>query len=123
MSEFVFNVNCPTQEVALLSIIIVFKKERRHLGWFVCVTFLRPLLSLQYHISKLSLSAETQDLTSECETDEVEAALSNLEVTLEGGKADNPLVGTCHAAQISDCSDPWAQREALPLPEAGGYPI
>ncbi|KAF3824683.1 hypothetical protein GH733_010017 [Mirounga leonina] len=47
--------------------------------------------ALQYHISKLSLSAETQDFTNESEVDEVEAALSNLEVTLEGGKADNAL--------------------------------
>lgn len=33
-----------------------------------------------------------QDFTNESEVDEVEAALSNLEVTLEGGKADNTLV-------------------------------
>ncbi|TEA37680.1 hypothetical protein DBR06_SOUSAS22210027 [Sousa chinensis] len=47
--------------------------------------------ALQYHISKLSLSTEIQDFTNESEVDEVEAALSNLEVTLEGGKADNTL--------------------------------
>ena len=60
----------------------------------VFITFLKPLFVSQYHISKLSLSAETQDFTNESEVDEVEAALSNLEVTLEGGKADNILVGT-----------------------------
>ncbi|XP_040837138.1 fermitin family homolog 1 [Ochotona curzoniae] len=58
--------------------------------------------ALQYHISKLSLSAETQDLTSECETDEVEAALSNLEVTLEGGKADNPLEDITDIPKLAD---------------------
>lgn len=58
----------------------------------VFITFLKPLFASQYHISKLSLSAETQDFTNESEVDEVEAALSNLEVTLEGGKADNTLV-------------------------------
>ncbi|VTJ91727.1 Hypothetical predicted protein, partial [Marmota monax] len=47
--------------------------------------------ALQYHISKLSMSAEVQDFTNESEVDEVEAALSNLEVTLEGGKADSTL--------------------------------
>lgn len=57
------------------------------------IPFLKPV-SLQYHISKLSSSAEIQDFTSESEVDEVEAALSNLEVTLEGGKADNTLVWT-----------------------------
>lgn len=49
-------------------------------------------ISLQYHISKLSSSAEIHDFTNESEVDEVEAALSNLEVTLEGAKADNTLV-------------------------------
>ncbi|XP_029414376.1 fermitin family homolog 1 isoform X2 [Nannospalax galili] len=47
--------------------------------------------ALQYHISKLSLSAENQALPAKAEVDEVEAALSDLEVTLEGGKADSTL--------------------------------
>uniref|UniRef100_A0A8C0AQF8 Fermitin family member 1 n=1 Tax=Buteo japonicus TaxID=224669 RepID=A0A8C0AQF8_9AVES len=47
--------------------------------------------ALQYHVSKLSLSSEAQDFTCESEVDEVEAALSNLEVTLEGGNASNIL--------------------------------
>ncbi|NXU61874.1 FERM1 protein, partial [Horornis vulcanius] len=47
--------------------------------------------SYTYHVSKLSLSSETQDSTCESEVDEVEAALSNLEVTLEGGSKSNIL--------------------------------
>ncbi|XP_053140777.1 fermitin family homolog 1 [Hemicordylus capensis] len=47
--------------------------------------------ALQYHISKLALSSGLQDFTTEAETDEVEAALSNLEVTLEGGKTESIL--------------------------------
>ncbi|NXU47829.1 FERM1 protein, partial [Turnix velox] len=45
-----------------------------------------------YHVSKLSLSSEAQDFTSESEVDEVEAALSNLEVTLEGGNTKNNVL-------------------------------
>uniref|UniRef100_A0A672HMN4 PH domain-containing protein n=1 Tax=Salarias fasciatus TaxID=181472 RepID=A0A672HMN4_SALFA len=41
--------------------------------------------SLQYHICKLTMSSEPLDNSNEPEIDEVEAALSNLEVTLEGG--------------------------------------
>ena len=67
-------------------------KKKWLLDSFVFKMFLKPLFSLQYHISKLSLSTETQDFTNESEIDEVEAALSNLEVTLEGGKADSALV-------------------------------
>uniref|UniRef100_A0A7N5K4N9 FERM domain containing kindlin 1 n=1 Tax=Ailuropoda melanoleuca TaxID=9646 RepID=A0A7N5K4N9_AILME len=58
--------------------------------------------ALQYHISKLSLSAETQDFTNESEVDEVEAALSNLEVTLEGGKADNTLEDITDIPKLAD---------------------
>ncbi|XP_042836833.1 fermitin family homolog 1 isoform X2 [Panthera tigris] len=58
--------------------------------------------ALQYHISKLSLSAETQDFTHESEVDEVEAALSNLEVTLEGGKMDNTLEDITDIPQLAD---------------------
>ncbi|XP_048204775.1 fermitin family homolog 1 [Perognathus longimembris pacificus] len=47
--------------------------------------------ALQYHISKLSLSADIPDCVHQPEVDEVEAALSNLEVTLEGGKATTTL--------------------------------
>ncbi|XP_006758140.1 PREDICTED: fermitin family homolog 1 isoform X1 [Myotis davidii] len=58
--------------------------------------------ALQYHISKLSSSAEIQDFTSESEVDEVEAALSNLEVTLEGGKADNTLEDITDIPKLAD---------------------
>ncbi|KAM5219796.1 fermitin family homolog 1 isoform 3-T4 [Hipposideros larvatus] len=58
--------------------------------------------ALQYHISKLSSSAETQDFANESEVDEVEAALSNLEVTLEGGKADNALEDITDIPKLAD---------------------
>uniref|UniRef100_A0AAY4D8Y5 FERM domain-containing protein n=1 Tax=Denticeps clupeoides TaxID=299321 RepID=A0AAY4D8Y5_9TELE len=47
--------------------------------------------SLQYHICKLTMSSEPNDLSNEQDVDEVEAALSNLEMTLEGGNADSIL--------------------------------
>uniref|UniRef100_A0A8D3C397 FERM domain containing kindlin 1 n=1 Tax=Scophthalmus maximus TaxID=52904 RepID=A0A8D3C397_SCOMX len=47
--------------------------------------------SLQYHICKLTMSSEPLDLSKEPEIDEVEAALSNLEVTLEGRHTDRIL--------------------------------
>uniref|UniRef100_A0A665V7K8 PH domain-containing protein n=1 Tax=Echeneis naucrates TaxID=173247 RepID=A0A665V7K8_ECHNA len=50
--------------------------------------------SLQYHICKLTMSSEPLDHSKEPEIDEVEAALSNLEVTLEGGHTDRILVNT-----------------------------
>lgn len=58
--------------------------------------------ALQYHISKLSSSAEIQDFTNETEVDEVEAALSNLEVTLECGKADNTLEDITDIPTLAD---------------------
>uniref|UniRef100_A0A8C6L1I9 FERM domain containing kindlin 1 n=1 Tax=Nothobranchius furzeri TaxID=105023 RepID=A0A8C6L1I9_NOTFU len=48
--------------------------------------------SLQYHICKLTMSKETPNHSNEPEMDEIEAALSNLEVTLEGGHTDKLLV-------------------------------
>uniref|UniRef100_A0A8C0AQ15 Fermitin family member 1 n=1 Tax=Buteo japonicus TaxID=224669 RepID=A0A8C0AQ15_9AVES len=59
--------------------------------------------ALQYHVSKLSLSSEAQDFTCESEVDEVEAALSNLEVTLEGGNASNILVGPFGSQNCFHC--------------------
>ncbi|XP_076972043.1 fermitin family homolog 1 isoform X2 [Tamandua tetradactyla] len=58
--------------------------------------------ALQYHISKLSLSSEVQNCTNESEIDEIEAALSNLEVTLEGGKTDNTLEDITDIPKLSD---------------------
>ena len=40
------------------------------------------------------MSTEPLDFSNEPEIDEVEAALSNLEVTLEGGHADRILVNS-----------------------------
>lgn len=47
--------------------------------------------ALQYHIGKLSVSSDVRDFVNEPEVDEVETALANLEVALEGGKANNIL--------------------------------
>ncbi|EMP27352.1 Fermitin family like protein 1 [Chelonia mydas] len=59
-------------------------------------------LNPKYHLSKLSLSSEAQDFTNESEVDEVEAALSNLEVTLEGGKMDNTLEDITDIPKLAD---------------------
>ncbi|XP_013928547.1 PREDICTED: fermitin family homolog 1-like [Thamnophis sirtalis] len=45
----------------------------------------------EYHISKMTLSSGSKDFAVESETDEVEAALSNLEITLEGGRSESLL--------------------------------
>ncbi|KAM6458775.1 fermitin family homolog 1 isoform 2-T5 [Liasis olivaceus] len=58
--------------------------------------------ALQYHVSKLTLSSGSQDFTAESETDEVEAALSNLEITLEGGKSDNLLEDITDIPKLAD---------------------
>ncbi|EHB14243.1 Fermitin family-like protein 1 [Heterocephalus glaber] len=58
--------------------------------------------ALQYHISKLSLSTESQDFTNESEVDEVEAALSNLEVTLEGRKSNSTLEDITDIPKLTD---------------------
>ncbi|XP_008923076.4 fermitin family homolog 1 [Manacus vitellinus] len=58
--------------------------------------------AIQYHVSKLSLSSEAQDSTCESEVDEVEAALSNLEVTLEGGSTNNILEDITDIPKLAD---------------------
>ncbi|XP_005991152.1 fermitin family homolog 1 isoform X2 [Latimeria chalumnae] len=58
--------------------------------------------ALQYHINKLSVSSEPQDFTSESEIDEVEAALANLEVALEGGKSENILEDITDIPKLAD---------------------
>ncbi|NXK88893.1 FERM1 protein, partial [Formicarius rufipectus] len=55
-----------------------------------------------YHVSKLSLSSEAQDSICESEVDEVEAALSNLEVTLEGGNTSNILEDITDIPKLAD---------------------
>lgn len=55
------------------------------------------LFSWQYHINKLSImSSDNHMNNSEKEVDEVDAALSDLEITLEGGKTSNTLVLNIH---------------------------
>ncbi|KAJ3606831.1 hypothetical protein NHX12_026350 [Muraenolepis orangiensis] len=58
--------------------------------------------SLQYHICKLTTSSEPLDLCEEAELDEVEAALSSLEVTLEGGTADRILEDITDIPELAD---------------------
>lgn len=49
----------------------------------------------QYHVNKLSImSSENHLNNSDKEVDEVDAALSDLEITLEGGKTSTILVRT-----------------------------
>ncbi|XP_071779440.1 fermitin family homolog 1 [Centroberyx gerrardi] len=58
--------------------------------------------SLQYHICKLTVSTEPLDHSNEPEIDEVEAALSNLEVTLEGGITDRILEDITDIPELAD---------------------
>uniref|UniRef100_A0A8D3BWC9 FERM domain containing kindlin 1 n=1 Tax=Scophthalmus maximus TaxID=52904 RepID=A0A8D3BWC9_SCOMX len=58
--------------------------------------------SLQYHICKLTMSSEPLDLSKEPEIDEVEAALSNLEVTLEGRHTDRILEDITDIPELAD---------------------
>ncbi|KAM4632890.1 fermitin family homolog 1 isoform 1-T2 [Polymixia lowei] len=58
--------------------------------------------SLQYHICKLTLTSEPLDYSNEPEVDEVEAALSNLEVTLEGGNTDRILEDITDIPELAD---------------------
>ncbi|XP_061785168.1 fermitin family homolog 1 isoform X1 [Nerophis lumbriciformis] len=58
--------------------------------------------SLQYHICKLTMSTEPLDHSNEPEMDEVEAALSNLEVTLEGGHTDRLLEDITDIPELAD---------------------
>lgn len=58
--------------------------------------------SLQYHICKLTMSSEPLEHSNEPEIDEVEAALSNLEVTLEGGHTDRILEDITDIPELAD---------------------
>ncbi|XP_066561862.1 fermitin family homolog 1 [Amia ocellicauda] len=58
--------------------------------------------ALQYHISKLTNSSEPLDFSKEADVDEVEAALSNLEVTLEGGNTDRILEDITDIPKLAD---------------------
>lgn len=86
MSEnFIATRACCLRKVDLLTIAIM-KDTLMYTNSFLSL----PLT--QYHICKLTLSNEPLDRSNEPEIDEVEAALSNLEVTLEGGLTDRILV-------------------------------
>ncbi|XP_053316107.1 fermitin family homolog 1 [Spea bombifrons] len=58
--------------------------------------------ALQYHISKLSSSAEAFELTTDGEADEIDAALSKLEVALEGGKRERVLEDITDIPKLAD---------------------
>ncbi|XP_033872941.1 fermitin family homolog 1-like [Acipenser ruthenus] len=58
--------------------------------------------SLQYHISKMSKSSEPQSYSNEPDIDEVEAALANLEVTLDGAHSDRMLEDITDVPKLSD---------------------
>uniref|UniRef100_A0A673IZE8 PH domain-containing protein n=1 Tax=Sinocyclocheilus rhinocerous TaxID=307959 RepID=A0A673IZE8_9TELE len=58
--------------------------------------------SLQYHICKLTLSTEPLTNSNEPDIDEVEAALSNLEFTLEGRNADKILEDITDIPKLED---------------------
>uniref|UniRef100_A0A6Q2XVV0 PH domain-containing protein n=1 Tax=Esox lucius TaxID=8010 RepID=A0A6Q2XVV0_ESOLU len=59
--------------------------------------------ALQYHINKLSImSSDNHMNNSENEVDEVDAALSDLEITLEGGKTSNTLGDITSIPELAD---------------------
>uniref|UniRef100_A0A8C1YRP2 Fermitin family member 2 n=1 Tax=Cyprinus carpio TaxID=7962 RepID=A0A8C1YRP2_CYPCA len=59
--------------------------------------------ALQYHINKLSImSSDNHMNNSEKEIDEVDAALSDLEITLEGGKTSNTLGDITSIPELAD---------------------
>ncbi|XP_017311741.1 fermitin family homolog 1 [Ictalurus punctatus] len=58
--------------------------------------------SLQYHICKLTMSAKPLDPSDEPELDEVEAALSHLETTLEGRNTDKILEDITDIPKLED---------------------
>ncbi|KAG8013278.1 Fermitin family-like protein 2, partial [Nibea albiflora] len=59
--------------------------------------------ALQYHINKLSImSSDNHMNNSEKEVDEVDAALSDLEITLEGGKTSNTLGDITSIPELAD---------------------
>uniref|UniRef100_A0A8C7CUE5 FERM domain containing kindlin 2 n=1 Tax=Oncorhynchus kisutch TaxID=8019 RepID=A0A8C7CUE5_ONCKI len=59
--------------------------------------------ALQYHINKLSIMSSGNHMNnSEKEVDEVDAALSDLEITLEGGKTSNTLGDITSIPELAD---------------------
>ena len=83
---------------------------------------LSPSLALlsagQYHINKLSImSSDNHMNNSEKEVDEVDAALSDLEITLEGGKTSNTLVATHTRTHLRLQNRPTPPHSILTLKE------
>lgn len=59
--------------------------------------------ALQYHINKLSIMTSENHLNnSDKEVDEVDAALSDLEITLEGGKTSTILGDITSIPELAD---------------------
>uniref|UniRef100_A0A4W5KJE2 FERM domain containing kindlin 2 n=1 Tax=Hucho hucho TaxID=62062 RepID=A0A4W5KJE2_9TELE len=84
--------------------------------------------ALQYHINKLSIMSSGNHMNnSEKEVDEVDAALSDLEITLEGGKTSNTLGDITSIPELADyvkllydlsgCDPQWYVMDGFdPLP-------
>lgn len=73
----------------------------------------RTISFSQYHINKLSImSSDNHMNNSEKEVDEVDAALSDLEITLEGGKTSNTLVRQQLSQSLQEI--PFGRRLQIP---------
>ncbi|NXX54991.1 FERM2 protein, partial [Scopus umbretta] len=71
-------------------------RSQEHPGEMLCLAF-------QYHINKLSImSSENHLNNSDKEVDEVDAALSDLEITLEGGKTSTILGDITSIPELAD---------------------
>lgn len=81
-----------------------------------------PCLALQYHINKLSImSSENHLNNSDKEVDEVDAALSDLEITLEGGKTSTILVSAAGTWRQGGLSITSLHEAELILPSWGFF--
>uniref|UniRef100_A0A8C3LT26 Fermitin family member 2 n=1 Tax=Chrysolophus pictus TaxID=9089 RepID=A0A8C3LT26_CHRPC len=84
--------------------------------------------ALQYHINKLSImSSENHLNNSDKDVDEVDAALSDLEITLEGGKTSTILGDITSIPELADYikaqeADPERLQAILVKEEANGTP-
>uniref|UniRef100_A0A8C8C7P1 Band 4.1 domain-containing protein n=1 Tax=Oncorhynchus tshawytscha TaxID=74940 RepID=A0A8C8C7P1_ONCTS len=84
--------------------------------------------ALQYHINKLSIMSSGNHMNnSEKEVDEVDAALSDLEITLEGGKTSNTLGDITSIPELADYvktkkADTERLQAVLSKEEAHGTP-
>lgn len=71
----------------------------------------------QYHINKLSQSGEAGETAgADSGLDDLDAALNNLEVKLEGSAPTDVLVRRVQAGQVSRPRGPWAHLTPL-LPQ------